>query len=57
MFQKIIHVRLSVFLSTNSILCEKQFGFQNQHSTNHALIETIEKIKQGCDSGKFASTF
>ena len=57
MFQKIIHARLSVFLSTNSILCEKQFGFQNQHSTNHALIETTEKIKQGCDSGKFACTF
>ena len=57
MFQKIIHARLSVFLSINSILCEKQFGFQNQHSTNHALIETTEKIKQGCDSGKFAFTF
>ena len=53
-FEKIIHVRLSVFLSTNNILYEKQFDFQNQHSTNHALIEITEKIKQGCDSGKFA---
>ena len=52
-FEKIIHARLSVFLSTNNILCEKQFGFRNQHSTNHALIEITGKIKQGCDSGKF----
>ena len=52
-FEKIIHVRLSVFLSTNNILYKKQFGFRNQHSTNHALIEITEKIKQGCYSGKF----
>ena len=53
-FEKIIHARLSVFLLANNILYEKQFGFWNQHSTNHhALIEITEKIKQGCDSGKF----
>ena len=52
-FEKIIHARLSVFLSTNNILYDRQFGFRNQHSTNHALIEITEKIKQGCDSGKF----
>ena len=52
-FEKIIYARLSVFLSANNILYEKQFGFRNQHSTNHALIEITEKIKQGCDSGKF----
>ena len=51
-FEEIIHARLSVFLSTNNILYEKQFGFRNQHSTNHALIEITEKIKQDCDSGK-----
>ena len=37
-FEKIIHARLSVFLSTNNILYEKQFGFSNQHLTNHALV-------------------
>ena len=36
LFEKIIHARLSVFLSTNNVLYEKQFGFQNQHSINHA---------------------
>ena len=52
-FEKEIHARLSVFLSANNILYEKQFGFQNQHSTNHALIKITEKIKQVCDSAKF----
>ena len=42
-----------VFLSTNNILYEEQFGFWNQHSTNHASIEMTGKIKQGCSSGKF----
>ena len=44
-------------LSTNNILYEKQFGFRNQHSTNHTLIEITEKIKQGCDSEKFVEYF
>ena len=51
--KKIINARLLVFLSTDNVLYEKQFDFRNQHSNNHALIEITEKIKQGCDSGKF----
>ena len=53
-FEKIIHARLSTSFSANNVLYEKQFGFRNQHSTSHTLIEITEKIKQGCDSGKFA---
>ena len=53
-FEKLIHARLSAFLSASNVLFEKKFGSGNQHSTNHALIEITEKIKQGCDSGKFA---
>ena len=51
-FEKVIHARLSVFLSTNKILYRKQFGFRNQHSANHVLIEITEKVKQGFSSGK-----
>ena len=36
-FEKVIHARLSEFLSRNNVLYEKQFGFRNQHSTNHVL--------------------
>ena len=48
-FEKIIHARFSVFLSLNNSLYEKQFGFPNKRSTNHALIEITEKIKPGSD--------
>ena len=44
-FEKIIHVKPSAFLSANNVLYEKQFGFLNQYSTNHALIEITKKIK------------
>ena len=53
-FEKLNHARLSAFLSANNVLYEKQFGFRNQYSIDHALIEISEKIKQGRDSGKFA---
>ena len=52
-FEKIIHARLSAFLSANNVLHENWFGFRKQHSTNHAIIEITDKIKS-CDSGKFA---
>ena len=48
----IIHARLSVFLSANNIVYDKQIGFRNQHSTNHTLIKIAEKIKQDCDFGE-----
>ena len=34
-------------------LLERQFGFQHNHSTTHALLEITEKINQVCDSGKY----
>ena len=51
--EKIIQARLSAFLSSCNVLYEKQFGFRNQHSTNHTLIEITEKIEQVCITGKF----
>ena len=35
-------------------ICERQFGFWSVHSTTHALLEITGKIKQTCDSGKYA---
>ena len=52
--ERLIHPRLTIFLSINSIQFEKQFGFSHCHSTTHALIEITEKIKEVCDSGQYA---
>ena len=47
-------MQLTKFLNKYAILYEKQFGFRNNHSTTHALLEITEKIKQACDAGQFA---
>ena len=52
--ERLIYARLTMFLNSNSILFEKQFGFRHSHSTTDALIEITEKIKQACDSGQYA---
>ena len=52
--EKLIHTCLAMFLNKHDILYEKQFGFWHNHSTKHALLEIIEKIKRGFDSGKYA---
>ena len=43
-----------MFFKKSNILYERQFGFRPNHSTTHALLEITEKIKQACDSGKYA---
>ena len=43
-----------MFLNENNILYEKQFGCRPNQSTTHRLLKITEKIKQGCDFGKYA---
>ena len=52
--EKLVHIQLTKSLNKFGILYEKQFGFRNNHSTTHALLEITEKIKQACDTGQFA---
>ena len=35
------------FLSNNSTFYNLQFGFKQQHSTSHALINITENIRKG----------
>ena len=28
----------------NDILCKKQFGFQQNHSTEHAILQLIDQV-------------
>ena len=41
--EKLIHTCLTMFLNKHNILCKKQFGFQQNHSKTHALLEITEK--------------
>ena len=55
-FERIVHKRLYSFINKYNCIYELQFGFQDQHSTNHALLSLTEKIREALDSkgGKFA---
>ena len=45
-----IYNRLYSFFSENNILYKKQFGFQKQHSTNHAIVHLVNKILKSFES-------
>ena len=41
------------YLSENSILHEKQFGFQTSPSTEHAILLLVNQLHQSFDESKF----
>ena len=43
-FERIMYNRLNTYLADNNVLFNKQFGFRAGYSTEHALLELIEKI-------------
>ena len=52
--EKIVHSRVYSFLEDLNCIYSLQFGFRKKHSTNHALIEITETIRQALDNKKFA---
>ena len=46
--------RLFKYLKTNEILYKKQFGFQEGHSTEHAIIQLIDQISNCFEKNHFA---
>ena len=57
MFEKLIEKvmcnRLKLFFKKNNILYKYQFGFRENHSTAHALIDLMEYINTCLDQGKY----
>ena len=50
--------RLYKYLTDNSILYKKQFGFQEGHSTEHAILQLIDQIRNSFESKQvFLLTF
>ena len=48
-----MHIHLTSFLNKKKLLSIFQFGFQNKHSTNHALISLNEMIGSALDNDQF----
>ena len=53
-FEKMMHIRLTSFLNKNKGLSSFQFGFQNKHSTKHALINLTDMIRSALENDQFA---
>ena len=47
LFERVMYVRIEHFLKSSDILYK--FGFRRQHSTNHALLSIVEKIRSSLD--------
>ena len=44
-------ITLHTFLNNNNIIYNLQFGFRQQYSTSHALINITENIRKALDDG------
>ena len=52
-FQKLMHSRLINFLDQSNSIYPLQFGFRSNHSTETALLYSINKISNALDEGKY----
>ena len=52
LLKRVMYNRLYKFLLENNILYQKQFGFQNAHSTEHAILQLVNQITEAFSQGK-----
>ena len=51
--ERIMYNRVFTYLNNNKLLYEKQFGFQNNTSTDHAILDLVNNISKSFEQGKF----
>ena len=55
-FERFIHTQLYNYLSENELLCEQQYGFQSQHSTELAEIKLVNYLTHDMDTNKIPTS-
>ena len=53
--EKLRNKRLHTFLNKNNVIYNLKFGFRQQYSTSHALINITESIRKALDDGNISS--
>jgi retron-type reverse transcriptase len=48
-FEKIMYKCLDKYLNMKNILCPSQYGFRQEHSTQHAILDIDNKIQTNMD--------
>ena len=51
-FEKILFKSIYDYVEKFNILYQYQYGFRKGHSTTHALVELVDKIKNSIDNGE-----
>jgi hypothetical protein len=52
--EKLVSIRLLDLLEKNNIFFDKQFGFRNKYSTEHAILNIVDKIQRAIDGKEFS---
>jgi hypothetical protein len=47
--ERTVYIRTSLFLQKHNILSNSQFGFREKHSTTHAILKLIDRIRADRD--------
>ena len=53
-FEKLMFNRIKKFIANHNILSTSQYGFREYHSTEHALLDIINKIQTNMDNKLFS---
>ena len=51
--ERTMYNRLYIYLIENNILYSKQFGFQNGHSTDHAVVQLVDQIIESFENNQY----
>ena len=54
LLEKLVSIRLLDLLEKNNIFFDKQFGFRNKYSTEHAILNIVDKIQRAIDGKEFS---
>ena len=52
-FEKLLYVRLEKFFSLQNVITKQQFGFRKRYSTEMAIMNLTNKLRQSKDEGYF----
>ena len=51
LLEKVMSVRMTLFLNTNNLISNHQFGFRESFSTEYAILDIYEKLLSNLDKG------
>ena len=54
LFEKVMYNRLKSFLNKYNVLYETQYGFCERRSTDHAILDVVNKIQSYMEKGTFS---